>query len=126
MNDKILLLRNDTKKAIEYFMEHLAYSIGPVDLKNLLDEGRAEIVDVRRSADFEITHIPNALSIPLEDIAENLDKLDKNNTTVVYSYNSQCNLALKACLMLAEYGYPCVFLQGGFKTWKEDFRFTTT
>lgn len=126
MDDKVKLLRNDAEKARNYFMEHLAFTIGPVDLKNLMDESLVNIADVRREADYEISHIPAAISIPKDKLADNLDKLDKNTTTVVYSYNAQCQLALKACLILAEYGYPCVCLKGGFKTWKEDFRFAST
>lgn len=126
MDDKIKLLRNDAQRAKDYFLEHLAFSIGPIDLKNLMDETDVTIVDARRSADFEISHIPEALSIPKDELAANLDKLDKNHTTVVYSYNSQCHLALKACLILADYGYPCVYLDGGFKIWKEDFLFAST
>ena len=126
MDDKIKELRNDSEKAKEYFMKHLAYTIEPVDLKNLTDEGKVNIVDARRNADYEISHIPAAISIPLEQLDTSLDKLDKNALTVVYSYNNECNLALKACLILAEYGYPCVYLKGGFKTWKEDFRFAST
>lgn len=126
MNDKINKLRFDKDRAKEFFQEFLAFTIGPVDLKNLMEEGGVTLLDVRREADFEVSHIPNAVSIPKEVLADNLDKLDKNIPTVVYSYNEQCHLSAKACLILADYGYPCVILQGGFKTWKEDFRFAST
>lgn len=126
MDDKITKLRFDSDRAKEYFQQCLAFTIGPVDLKNLMEEGALTLLDVRRNADFEVSHIPNAISIPKEELADNLDKLDKNIPTVVYSYNEQCHLSAKACLILADYGYPCVILQGGFKTWKEDFRFAST
>lgn len=126
MDDKIKEIRYDSKRAKDYFIEYLAFTIGPIDLKNIMDEGAVTLIDVRRRADYDISHIPSALSIPKEEIADNLDKLDKNLTTVVYCYNEQCHLGAKSCLILADYGYPCVLLEGGFKTWKEDFRFAST
>ena len=126
MNDKIKEYRFDSGRAKEYFIEYLAYTIGPIDLKNLMEEGAVTIIDVRRKADYDISHIPNALSMPKDDISNNLDKLDKNIPTVVYCYNEQCHIGAKSCLILADYGYPCVLLEGGFKTWKEDFRFAST
>lgn len=126
MNDKIKELRHDSTKAKDFFMEQLAFKIGPVDLKNLMEEEHVTIVDVRNAADYEISHIAGAVSIPKDELADNLNKLNKESVTVVYSYNQQCNLCIKAALILADYEYPCVYLEGGFKTWKEDFRFAST
>lgn len=125
MNDKIKNLRFDSQAAKAYFSERLAFTIGPVELKNLTEKEQVTIIDVRRKSDYEISHLPGAVSIPKDEIADNFDKLNKNSFSVVYSYNSQCSLSLKACLILADYGYPCINLEGGFKTWSEDFRFVT-
>ena len=54
------------------------------------------------------------------------NKLSKEEITVVYCYNEQCHLGIEACLILVEYGYPAMLLEGGFRTWTEDFRFATT
>lgn len=126
MDDKIWQLRFDTQKAGQYFLEQLAYTIGPVELKKLTEEKAVTIVDVRKEADYEVSHIPGAISAPKDNLENNLHKLDKNAITVVYSYNQQCHLAFEACLILADYGYPCVCLTGGFKVWREDFRFVST
>lgn len=126
MEDKIKLLRKNSDSAKEYFQKYLAYTIGPLELKNLMDEEPVNLLDVRRHADYDISHIPGALSLTKEEIADGLDKLDKEKTTVVYCYNPQCHLGAKACLILADYGYPCVLLEGGFKVWKDDFRFAST
>lgn len=77
MDDKIKEIRFDSTRAKNFFEEYLAFTIGPVDLKNLLDEGAVTLLDVRREADYAVSHIPNALSIPKEELADNLDKLDK-------------------------------------------------
>ncbi len=126
MNEKIREMRFDPEKARCYFSKILAFTLGPVELKNLMDEGKVRLLDVRRREDYEISHIPSALSIPKDELENNTDKLSKDETTVVYCYNQQCHLGAEACLILADYGYPVMLLEGGFKTWSEDFRFTTT
>lgn len=126
MDNKIKEMRFDCARAKGFYEECLAFTIGPIDVKNLMEEGDITLLDVRREADYEISHIPSAVSIPKDSLADNLDKLDKNIPTVVYSYNQQCHLSYKAALILADYGYPSIVLEGGFKTWKEDFRFAST
>lgn len=126
MNEKIKEIRFDTKRAQCFFQELLAYTIGPIELKDLLDVGKVNLVDVRRFEDYEVSHIPGAISIPKEELADNTNKLSKEEITVVYCYNEQCHLGIEACLILAEYGYPVMLLEGGFKSWVEDFRFATT
>ncbi len=126
MNEKIKELRNDPQKAQSFFQKLLAFTLGPIELKDLLEEGNVKLLDVRRPEDFEVAHIPGAISIPKEELADNINKLSKEEVTVVYCYNQQCHLGVEACLILAEYGYPVMLLEGGFKTWTEDFRFATS
>lgn len=125
MNEKIREIRFDTEKARCYFSKELAFTLGPVELKDLMEENMVKLVDVRSNADYEVAHIPSAISIPKEELSQNTDKLSKNVITVIYCYNQQCHLGAEACLILAEYGYPVMLLEGGFKTWSEDFRFAT-
>jgi len=125
MNEKIKELRFNPEKAQDYFAKILAFTIGPVELKNLLEEGSVKVVDVRRKEDYDISHIPGAISIPKDELTDNLSKLSQEETTVIYCYNQQCHLGARASLILAEYGYPVVHMDGGFTTWKEDFRFAT-
>ncbi len=123
MHEKIKEIRFNSEKAQCFFSKCLAFTLGPVELKDLLDEGKVRVVDVRQAEDYEISHIPSAISIPCDEMDKRLDELSKDEVTVVYCYNQQCHLGAKACLTLADYGYPVMLLEGGFKTWTEDFRF---
>ncbi len=125
MSEKIKQLRMDTKKAEDYFMKRLAYTLGPVELKNFIGKGGIKIVDVRSEADYSIAHIPQAISIPKDEIENNLEKLSKDEITIIYCYNQQCHLGDIACLHLAQYDYPVMLLEGGFDVWINDFRFAT-
>lgn len=126
MNEKIKQTRLDCKLAQEYFTKRLAFTLGPVELKNFIEKGDIKVVDVRSEADYRIAHIPGAISIPQEEIDKNLDKLSKDEITIVYCYNQQCHLGEKACLNIAQYDYPVMLLEGGFDVWINDFRFATT
>lgn len=125
MEEKFNELRKNTDEAEHYFSRQLAFTIGPVELKHLLDKENVKLIDVRRREDYDIGHIPSAISIPKDEITENFEKLSKDDTNIVYCYNQQCHLGARAALLLAEYEYPVVLLEGGFRVWTEDFRFAT-
>ncbi len=126
MNEKIKEIRQDTQKAEDFFTKRLAYTLGPVELKNFMEKGGVKVVDVRLKADYDIAHIPGAISIPKDELDKRLTELSKDEITIVYCYNQQCHLGDNACLILAEYGYPTMLMEGGFKVWVEDFRFATS
>ena len=126
MNEKIKEMRFDTNSAQNYFIKRLAYTLGPVELKNFMEKGGVKVIDVRDEADYKIGHIPGAISIPKEMIDKNLDKLSKDEINIVYCYNQQCHFGDSACLNIAQYGYPVMLMEGGFDVWVNDFRFTTT
>lgn len=125
MNEKIKQTRLDITQAKEFFTKRLAFTLGPVELKNFMEKGGIKVVDVRAEADYNIAHIPGAISIPKDKIDENLDKLSKEEVTIVYCYNQQCHLGDSACLNIAQYDYPVMLLEGGFDVWMNDFRFAT-
>ncbi len=126
MSKEIKERRINTKHAKEYFIDRLAYTLGPVELKNFMVKGGIKVIDVRSEADYKIAHIPGAISIPKDKLDKNLEKLSKDEIAIVYCYNQQCHLGDSACLILTDYGYPAMLLEGGFKVWTEDFRFATT
>ena len=98
MNEKIKEIRQDTQKAEDFFTKRLAYTLGPVELKNFMEKGGVKVVDVRLKADYDIAHIPGAISIPKDELDKRLTELSKDEITIVYCYNQQCHLGDNACL----------------------------
>lgn len=105
-------------RAQEYFEDKVAFSVGPVELKNMMDERCLKIIDVRKPELYRKSHIPNAISMPAETLLNEIDTLSKKHVHVVYCYNQQCHLAAKCCLMLAADLIPVVELEGGFDAWQ--------
>lgn len=126
MDEKLKEMRYDTKRAEKFFTKMMAYTLGPVELKNLSENGKVVIIDVRDKEDYDDGHIPNAISIPRKELDDRLNELSKDVVHVVYCYNQQCHLGACACRLLASKDYPCMLLEGGYKTWTEDFRFAVT
>ncbi len=127
MGEKIRKIRFDSKEARDFFAKNLAYTLGPVELKEMIEENQVKLIDVRAKEDYDISHIPNAISMPydiLKDCIENKNaELSKEEINVVYCYNYLCHLGDRAAYKLAEAGYPVMLMQGGFKSWTEDFHF---
>ncbi len=122
-DEKILNIRNNSEEASNYFSKKLAFTLGPVELKELSEEKNIKIIDVRLESDYQVGHIPGAISIPYEKITDKMKELNKDDLHVVYCYNNFCHLGSKAAYMLAKNTFPVMLLEGGFKTWAEDFRF---
>jgi rhodanese-related sulfurtransferase len=53
-------------------------------LKSLITDQQAVIVDVRESAEYQAGHIPNAINIPLRTISRNLNKIPKDRPVILY------------------------------------------
>lgn len=107
--------------AVEYFKAKLAYEMTPYALNSLLTKKAADlcVLDVRSAEQFELSHLPTAINIPLLDLAGKLSTLPKDKTIVTYCGNMTCGLAPKAALALAEKGFRVMQLTGGFATWTE-------
>ncbi len=124
-DEKIQDLRSNTEKAECFFSKKLAFTLGPVELKELSEEENVKIIDVRLLADYEIAHIPGAISMPYDNLLLEMKNLKKEDLHVIYCYNNYCHLGARAALVLARNGYSVMELSGGFKTWSEEFRFAT-
>ena len=76
----------------------------------------AHLLDVREPDENELGAIPGAVNIPLGQLRERLNELDKNRLIVTY-----CQVGLRGYLaerILKQNGFRCANLSGGWLTWK--------
>lgn len=123
MSEFIDKIRRDSEAATDYFAERLAYTLGPVELKKMVEDNKVKVIDVRAKEVFDENHIPTAISIPKEELINRLNELSKNDIHVVYCYNAQCHLGAAAALILAKNEYPVMELEGGYDVWVNNFKF---
>jgi len=117
---KLENITRQSQRAKEFFEDKLAFTLGPVELKELMENERnsIEIIDVRKKEHYESGHLPSAMSIPGKEIEMQLNNLSKDKINIVYCYSQQCHLGAKIALILVEKGYPVMELEGGFNEWK--------
>ena len=95
--------------AIENEINGLVDTISIEELKN---KEKPYILDVRTIEEYNLSHIDGAINIPLDELRENLEKLDKSKEIVVH-----CHSGLRsylACRILKQNGYNVKNLIGGY------------
>lgn len=74
------------------------------------------VIDVRENAEFAFNHIPNAISIPLGELENKLNKL--NNNDEIYIVCRTGNRSDLAAQKLTENGFKNVFnVEPGMSQW---------
>lgn len=117
----------DTSQAVKFFDDELSFTVGPMDVKNVVDgkEKNITIVDVRAEADYAKDHIPGAINIPCDKhnyfkgSETEFSGLRKDGFNYVYCYEMLCNLSQEAAKKFASLGYPVKEVKGGFKAWQK-------
>jgi len=83
------------------------------ELPAILADPAARLLDVRTEGEFARGHIAGAMNIPVDDLRERMDELDPDATWYV-----NCQSALRsyiACRILAQEGFRCSNLSGGYR-----------
>ncbi len=73
------------------------------------------LVDVRTSGEFREGHIPGAVNIDLQRIAQRLDEIPRDQPVVLYCRSGSRSAA--AAGLLARAGYERVYDLGGIIAW---------
>lgn len=94
------------------------HPVAMADLKRLVSESHAVILDVRPIEEFEQGHIPNAISIPLDELATRYVELPEGRPVVVYCRGQFCILADKAVEILLSHGIDAQRADDGLVDWK--------
>ena len=89
----------------------------PEAVKMIAEKPDAIVLDVRTADEYEKKHIPNAISVPLEEFQNgNFASLpDKNATILIYCWTGR--RAQDTAQILVEKGYKNVYEFGGMVDW---------
>jgi len=76
----------------------------------------SQLLDVRQPKEYEQSHLPGALLIPLPELADNLSTLNKNDPVIVYCRSGVRSKS--ACQILIQAGFTdCYNMAGGILKW---------
>lgn len=87
------------------------------EARKLIEEG-AQLVDVRADHEWEAGRIAGATHVPLPQLPERLDEIDKDRPVVVYCRGG--NRSSMATAALNDAGYDAVKLSEGIVGWGKD------
>lgn len=93
-------------------------SVERSQLLKLAKAGKIVVLDVRPEDEYRAEHLPNALSIPLSQLKNQLDRLPKDQKIVAYCRGPFCVMAGEAVRVLRSKGFQAVRLGDGVAEWK--------
>lgn len=85
--------------------------INSEQLVEFLKTGKAQLIDIRFEEEYQSWHMPFAISIPLPDLPNNLDKIDKSKIVVTACPHK--DRAIIAMTYLKTQGYEVKYLTDG-------------
>jgi rhodanese-related sulfurtransferase len=88
------------------------------ELLRRLEAGDVTLIDVRPGEEYAAGHIPGALSLPLNELADRLASLPSDTTIVAYCRGSYCALAHEAVRALTASGLHAVRMRDGMLEWR--------
>jgi len=92
----------------------LIKTVHPNVAKTMVETGY-KMLDVRYAEEFDDHHIPGAILMPLYELRNRVDELDKNERYIVYCHAG--GRSAVATLILAQNQFDVVSLDGGIRDW---------
>lgn len=87
-------------------------------LRQLAETTTVTVLDVRPREEYAAGHIPGALSIPLDQLADRLAELPDDGQIVAYCRGAYCVLAHDAVRLLHAHGRTATRLADGMLEWR--------
>ena len=81
------------------------------DFYQLYQKESLSVLDVREVDEFEALHLEGAQNLPLSQLADTYDQLDKEQLHYVICKSGM--RSARACQFLSEQGYEVINVQGG-------------
>jgi rhodanese-related sulfurtransferase/predicted transcriptional regulator len=85
----------------------------------LLNEGRALLLDVRPRDEYQSAHLPQARSLPVGELEAHLSELPRDCEIIAYCRGPYCVFADEAVALLRAHGFRARRLEVGVPEWQE-------
>ena len=93
-------------------------SVTRAELLQRIQTGQVTVIDVRPREEYAAGHIPAAVSIPLDELADRLAELPDDHDIVAYCRGAYCVLAHEAVRLLTDHGRSAMRLADGMLEWR--------
>ena len=96
-------------------------SVGPLGVTQLVNHQSAAVVDVCTTKEFNAAHIPDAINVPLSDVASQNEKIARDKDKPVIISCRSGSRAKSAAKKLSKLGFKDLYiLTGGNTAWEKE------
>ena len=96
-------------------------NLEPIPATELLKQAKQDLItvlDVRPKEEYAAGHVRGAINIPIEELEQHLQQLDRSHEIVAYCRGPHCILAFDAVAQLRQKGFQARRLEHGYPEWK--------
>lgn len=91
-------------------------NVSVAEAKKMIEKKEVTVIDVRTEEEFASGHIPNAKLLPLQQLQDRLDELDKEHAYLIVCRSG--NRSAQASEILANEGFSHIYnMNGGMNQW---------
>lgn len=95
-------------------------ALEPIDLEEVLNrmkDGNVILIDVRPKDEYDTDHIPGAVSIPIDQLNDQLSMIQAEKEIVAYCRGPYCVYAIQAVELLRNHGFSAHRIEAGVLEW---------
>jgi rhodanese-related sulfurtransferase/predicted transcriptional regulator len=107
-------------RLVESFLQDRSplQSINAAELIERIEAGDVLVLDVRPELEYRSGHIPQARSIPVDELETRLSELPRDQEIIAYCRGPYCVFADEAVMLLQKHGYRVRRLVEGLPDWQ--------
>lgn len=91
----------------------------PKEVHSKLSDGeKLFLLDVRTNEEYRENHIPQSISLPLQQLKSNIEKIVSSKDAEIVLYCQSGTRAAEGCRLLSAMGYTNIKNMGGIMSWK--------
>lgn len=94
-------------------------TISVPELWQRIQNDTVTVLDLRPEVEYNQSHIPNSISIPLNQLKDKLNELPKDVEIVAYCRGPYCVLSPEAVSFLKANGFHAIRMEEGLPEWKQ-------
>ncbi len=110
--------KNALLALLEPVLPRDASELKPLELQQLITQGRAVPVDLRDANSYKRFHIPTAIHLASEELVTRAQELQPVDGRIRVLYGRSGDIGKESAASLAEKGIQVGFLAGGFLNWE--------
>jgi rhodanese-related sulfurtransferase/biotin operon repressor len=108
----------EVERAAEAYLGDNPAQVNRDELLAGIERGEYTLLDVRPAEEYDTAHLPGAIGIPIDELADRLDEIPTDTTVIAYCRGAYCVFAHDAVELLTRSGRTAARLEDGLLEWR--------